>query len=215
MPRINFQMVEQDRHLLKRKLTSIESEYELKVLELQNDISELNNKLSAKDNLLKQTEREKSALVEDLNIQNTRLTSQLKEYCSRETQLVAQMDALKEQYVMGKKSLQDHMNGVNTLKDELELITEKNLELEKRVHLIASERDNTVITLEEATDRILQLERHIKEQDIRYQQSIKDYSLPHEKLSIEERLGGMYAQFVSCFCFVFEDIKLLYQQSKL
>ncbi|KAK9754001.1 hypothetical protein QE152_g1671 [Popillia japonica] len=45
------------------------------------------------------------------------------------------------------------------------------------------------MTLEEATDRIAQLERHAREQDIRYQQSIKDYSLPHEKLSIEDRLS--------------------------
>lgn len=44
--------------------------------------------------------------------------------------------------------------------------------------------------LEEASDRILLLERHAREQELRYQQSIKEYSLPQEKITIEERLSG-------------------------
>lgn len=76
------------------------------------------------------------------------------------------------------------------LRDELELVTEKNRELERRLQIAAMERDSMASTLEEASDRILLLERHSREQDLRYQQSIKEYSLPQEKITIEERLNG-------------------------
>lgn len=185
-----FQIVEQDRHLLKRKLASIESEYELKVLELQNDIAEISDRLATKEGALKQVERDKSNLLDDLNVQNSRLTAQLKEYATVETQLHLQVEELKEQCQIGKKNMQEHINSINGLKDELEIVSDKKNDLEKRLHMFAAERENLAITLEEATDRIAQLERHAREQDIRYQQSIKDYSLPHEKISIEDRLSG-------------------------
>lgn len=76
------------------------------------------------------------------------------------------------------------------LRDELELVTEKNRELERRLQIAATERDHMASALEEASDRILLLERHAREQDLRYQQSIKEYSLPQEKITIEERLSG-------------------------
>lgn len=185
-----LEIVEQDRHLLRKKLTSKESELDARILELENDLTEVKDKLAAKDLLLKQWERDKSGLVEELTSQNGRLTHQLKEAQSVEIQLRQQLDSYKEQISLGKSSLQQHLNSVDGLKDELDLVTEKNKELERRLRGAAEERDNLASAVEEASDRILLLERHAREQDIRYQQSIKEYSLPQEKLSIEERLNG-------------------------
>ncbi|XP_030747588.1 bicaudal D-related protein homolog isoform X1 [Sitophilus oryzae] len=185
-----LEIVEQDRHLLRKKLTSKESELDARILELENDLTEVKDKLAAKDLLLKQWERDKSSLVEELTSQNGRLTHQLKEAQSVEIQLRQQLDSYKEQISLGKSSLQQHLNSVDGLKDELDLVTEKNKELERRLRGAAEERDNLASAVEEASDRILLLERHAREQDIRYQQSIKEYSLPQEKLSIEERLNG-------------------------
>lgn len=185
-----FQAVEQDRHILKRKLQSKESEYEARVLELQNDITELSNKLQAKESTAKQWEKDKSNLVMELQAQNSRLTSQLKDYASVESQLQKQIQTLKEQLSVGKTNLQEHMSSVDGLRDELELVMEKKNELERRLQLMASERDSMAHALEEASDKILLLERHTREQELRYQHSLKDYSLPQEKLSIEERLNG-------------------------
>lgn len=53
------------------------------------------------------------------------------------------------------------------LRDELDLVSEKNKELERRLRGAAQERDNMASALEEASDRILLLERHAREQDIR------------------------------------------------
>ncbi|KAK9753999.1 hypothetical protein QE152_g1670 [Popillia japonica] len=110
--------VEQDRHLLKRKLASIESEYELKVLELQNDIAELRDRLSTKDGALKQIERDKGNLLDDLSVQNGRLTAQLKEYAANENQLRLQVEELQQRCLMGKKSTQEHANSINALARE-------------------------------------------------------------------------------------------------
>ncbi|ENN81429.1 hypothetical protein YQE_02122, partial [Dendroctonus ponderosae] len=184
------QAVEQDRHLLRKKLTSKESELDARILELENDLSEVKAKLAQKETLVKQWERDKSQLLEELTAQNSRLTHQLKEAQSAETQLRQQLDSYKEQISLGKSSMQQHLSNVDGLRDELELVSEKNKELERRLRAAAQERDNLALALEEASDRILLLERHAREQDIRYQQSLKEYSLPQEKLSIEERLNA-------------------------
>ncbi|XP_028130815.1 bicaudal D-related protein homolog isoform X2 [Diabrotica virgifera virgifera] len=186
-----LESIEQDRHILRRKLHSKESELDARIIELQNDVAELTSKLQAKDNLLKQWERDKSGLMAELTAQNTRLTSQLKDAAHKEQHLAREIDEYKERLSLGKSSLQEHMNSVGGLRDELEIASEKNQELERRLQVAASDRDSIALALEEASDRILMLERHAREQDMRYQQSLKEYSLPQEKLSIEERLSEM------------------------
>ncbi|CAH0549227.1 unnamed protein product [Brassicogethes aeneus] len=186
-----LEAVEQDRHVLRRKLNNKESELDSRIIELEKDIAELTSKLHAKDNLLKQWDREKGTLLSELNAQNSRLTEQLKQAAATENQLQMQLQALKEQCAMGKSNLQEHMSSVDGLRDELDLFSNKNKELERRLHLAANERDSMANALEEASDRILLLERHAREQDMRYQQSLKDYSLPQEKLSLEDRLSEM------------------------
>jgi len=64
--------------------------------------------------------------------------------------------------------LQQHLSSVDGLRDELELVAEKNKELERRLRSAAEERDNLALALEEASDRILLLERHAREQDMRF-----------------------------------------------
>ncbi|CAH1184504.1 unnamed protein product [Phyllotreta striolata] len=186
-----LELVEQDRHVLRRRLHSKESELDARILELEKDVAELTSKLNAKDGLLKQWERDKSGLVAELGAQNARLTAQLKDASHKEQQLFREIDEYKERLMMGKSSLQEHMSSVTGLRDELELAGEKNRELERRLQMAAADRDNITLALEEASDRILMLERRSREQDMRYQQSLKEYSLPQEKLSIEDRLSEM------------------------
>lgn len=125
-----------------------------------------------------------------MNAQNSRLTGQLKEAATTEQHLRLEIQSLREQCAVGKSSLQEHISSVDGLRDELVLVSEKKEELERRLQMAAAERDNLATALEEASDRILLLERHAREQDMRYQQSLKEYSLPQEKLSIEDKLNG-------------------------
>ena len=57
----------------------MEEEYDLKVSELQTDISGLRNFLQQTEVNQRQAEREKSLLITQLTEQNQRLTSQLKD----------------------------------------------------------------------------------------------------------------------------------------
>lgn len=45
-------------------------------------------------------------------------------------------------------------------------MTEKKIELEKRINSVQSDRDGVSAALEEATDRIMMLERQTREQEI-------------------------------------------------
>ena len=74
-----LQLLEQDRHLLRRKLESTQSECDTRLLELQADIKELTHSLTERETTLKQTEREKAILISELTEQNQRLTNSLKE----------------------------------------------------------------------------------------------------------------------------------------
>ena len=63
----------------------MEEEYDLKVSELQGDISSLRNILQQTEVHTKQAEREKSLLITQLTEQNQRLTSQLKDVRKKKT----------------------------------------------------------------------------------------------------------------------------------
>ena len=67
---------------MRRRLEGVEEEYELKVTELQTDISGLRNILQQTEVNTRQAEREKSLLITQLSEQNQRLTTQLKDVSS-------------------------------------------------------------------------------------------------------------------------------------
>ena len=74
-----MQELEQEKYHLRRRLEGVEEEYDLKVSELQTDISGLRNILQQTEVNQRQAEREKSLLITQLTEQNQRLTSQLKD----------------------------------------------------------------------------------------------------------------------------------------
>ena len=74
-----LQELEQEKYHLRRRLEGVEEEYELKVSELQGDISSLRGLLQQTEVNTRAAEREKSLLITQLTEQNQRLTSQLKD----------------------------------------------------------------------------------------------------------------------------------------
>lgn len=69
--------MEQEKYALRKKLNSIEVEYENKVIELQADLTVLREKLSSHLEISKQNEAENSRIIDELTEQNQRLTSEL------------------------------------------------------------------------------------------------------------------------------------------
>lgn len=64
---------------------------------------------------------------------------------------------------------QNHINGLESLKDELNIITKAKNELEKRLQMTVIEKETIFSSLEEALDRIHTLERHTREQESKLQ----------------------------------------------
>lgn len=182
---------EQDRHSLKRKFTNLESEYELRIVELQNDVGELSEKLASKDADKKKWEKDSRGLVAELTAQNARLTVQLKESNIQENQLQQQLEQLREQHAMGKASLHEHVTSVEGLREELELVNCKRAELERRLQASATEREQMARALEEAGDQLVSLERRTREQETRYLHSLNENGIGNPDQSLEERLNEM------------------------
>jgi BICD family-like cargo adapter len=181
--------LEQEKHVLKRQLEVAESECDSNVLELQADLKDLKLKLEAQEQQLRQTEREKNALIEEITAQNTRLSTELQRSNLTEAQLSAQLADIREQFNRRNLSIQDHVNSHESLKNELKLILEKKHELEHRLQLSLAEKETLSLALTEASDRIHTLERSTREQETKFKNTIKTLDrLERENSTLNERL---------------------------
>ncbi|CAH2266298.1 jg17838 [Pararge aegeria aegeria] len=183
--------LEQEKHLLRRRLDTTQGEYESRLLELQNDIKELTAKIGTRDNSVKQRDEEKAGLIAELTAQNSRLTVQLKESSATEAQLLAQLEGLKDQCSIRKTSLQDHVQSLESLKAELALMSDKRSDLERRLTTSHRDKDNLIQQLDEANDRIAALERQLKEQEHLYLNTLKELErLQRSHDTLAERVGA-------------------------
>ncbi|XP_041971516.1 bicaudal D-related protein homolog [Aricia agestis] len=183
--------LEQEKHLLRRRLDTTQGEYEARLLELQNDIKELTAKIGNRDTSVKQRDEEKANLIAELTAQNSRLTTQLKESSATEAQLLEQLEALKDQCTIRKTSLQDHVQSLESLKSELALVSDKKSDLERRLAGTLRDKDGLLQQLDEANDRIAALERQLKEQEHLYQNTLKELErLQRSHDTLAERVGA-------------------------
>ncbi|KAF6214424.1 hypothetical protein GE061_009167 [Apolygus lucorum] len=186
------QVIEQDRHLLRRKLATTQAECETRLLELQADVRELQRALGEKDSAIRQSEKDKNALILELTEQNQRLTAQIKESNKMEEQLRIQLQSLKEQAYTRRSSMHDHQSSLDVLRDEIMMMSEKKTELERRVQSMTQQRDSLSSALDEATDRIMFLERQMREQQIQMRVSHSELEeLKSANGSLGDRLQAM------------------------
>ncbi|XP_014248118.1 bicaudal D-related protein homolog isoform X2 [Cimex lectularius] len=143
---------------------------------------------------MKQVEKEKNALIVELTEQNQRLTAQIKESTKLEEQLTIQLQGMKDQASRRRTSLQDHQSSLEVLRDEICMMSEKKTELERRIVTMTQQRDTLTVALEEATDRIMFLERQLREQQMQMRVS---HSELEELRSANGSLGEKLSQFGS------------------
>ncbi|XP_067015291.2 bicaudal D-related protein homolog [Anabrus simplex] len=187
-----LELLEQDRHALRRRLASLQSESDARLLELQADISALTTKLTEREATLRHAEREKAVLVAELTEQNQRLAMQLKESNKAEEQLSAQLQGLRDQCNLRKSSLQDHVTSLEMLRDEIQMLTDKKMELERRLQALLDERERLTAALDEATDRIVLLEHQSREHELQFRHSQRELEqLRSVNSSLGERLEAM------------------------
>lgn len=165
------------------------------ITELQGDLREMKTKLEAQEQLVRQFEREKNSLIEELTVQNTRLSQELQKSNQTEGQLQTQLQEIKEQCNRRTMSVQDHVNSLESLKGELKMILEKKSDLEHRLQISAAEKDTLHSLLSEASDRIHTLERSNREQETKYKITIQTLDrLERENGTLSERLESFDSQ---------------------
>ena len=198
---------------MRRRLEGVEEEYDLKVNELQGDISSLRNILQQTEVHTKQAEREKSLLITQLTEQNQRLTSQLKDVSRKENilwnseqfffqssrteeSLTVELQSMRDQVYNKKTSMSDHVQILETLREEITIMTERKIDLERRIEVgwkivfvaghnvffinsqaLYAEREGLSSTLDESADRIVMLEKEARERDCLVSLDLLDYDL--------------------------------------
>ncbi|XP_066589992.1 bicaudal D-related protein homolog [Prorops nasuta] len=154
-----LESLEQERHLLRRRLEDAKGENEARCLELQHDVENLRSQLEEQNERSRRAERDQALLVTELTAQNSRLTEQMREAAKQEEQLLLEIKVLREKCAHRNHTLQDHVSSLEVLRDEVQLVSAKRTELERRSLELREERARAVAALEEAEERAASLER--------------------------------------------------------
>ncbi|XP_076236116.1 bicaudal D-related protein homolog [Calliopsis andreniformis] len=159
--------LEQERHLLRRRLEEVKGESEARTLELQADVETLRSQLEEQNERARRAERDQATLVTELTAQNTRLADQLREAAKQEEQLLIEVKVLREKCALRSTTLQDHVSSLEVLRDEVQLVSAQRMELERRSLELREERARAIAALEEAEERAAALERLGHEAELR------------------------------------------------
>ncbi|XP_017790462.1 PREDICTED: bicaudal D-related protein homolog isoform X2 [Habropoda laboriosa] len=154
-----LESLEQERHLLRRRLDEVKGENEARTLELQADVQTLRSQLEEQNERARRAERDQATLVAELTAQNTRLADQLREAAKQEEQLLIEVKVLREKCALRNTTLQDHVSSLEVLRDEVQLVSAQRTELERRSLELREERTRAIAALEEAEERAAALER--------------------------------------------------------
>lgn len=158
-------MLEQDKYILRRKLDRTCGEYDMRVSELQGDLDTTKDEVEEQQEQLREVEKQKNVTITELTEQNTRLTNQLKDISKKEESLNSQLWVLRDQFNARRSHLTDHEQQLELLRQEIILMTDKKLELERRLDLVANEREDLNASLDTSSDRIAMLEKKGREQE--------------------------------------------------
>ncbi|XP_018312637.1 bicaudal D-related protein homolog [Mycetomoellerius zeteki] len=156
---VKLESLEQERHLLRRRLEEARDESEARALELQADMESLRSQLEEQNERARRAERDQATLVAELTAQNTRLADQLREAAKQEEQLLAEVKRLRENCALRSTTLQDHVSSLEVLRDEVQLVSAQRTELERRSLELREERARAIAALEEAEERATAMER--------------------------------------------------------
>ncbi|XP_069946048.1 bicaudal D-related protein homolog isoform X2 [Cherax quadricarinatus] len=184
-----LEVLEQEKHSLRRKLTSTESEYEVRIQELTIDLQNIKSELHTERDTIKHTERERSQLIDQLTEQNQRLTTQLKESSKHEQQLEQQLQHLRDQFNVRKSNMTEQVSTLEVLRDEINMLSEQKMDLERRIDSLLDEREGLSSHLDATSDRLVMLEKQSREQEAMLRNRDRDLDdLRHTNLSLTDRL---------------------------
>ncbi|CAL4059560.1 unnamed protein product, partial [Meganyctiphanes norvegica] len=110
----------------------------------------------------------------------------------REQQLDAQVQLLRDQFQLRKSNMTDQVSTFEMLREEINLLSEKKMELERRIDSLISDREGLSVNLDESTDRIVMLEKQGRESEALLRNAERDLNeIRNANLSLTERLESV------------------------
>ncbi|XP_034727593.1 BICD family-like cargo adapter 1 isoform X2 [Etheostoma cragini] len=202
--------LEQEKHELRRRLESREGEWEGRVAELETDVQQLQGELERHQVQLREADRDKTKSISELSEQNHRLLEQLSRAAEVERQLSTQVHSLRDDFREKSMSTSQHMTRLETLQAEIKMLSERKMELERRVNAMLSENELLQNTVEDLRERTLVLERQSHTKDLQLRQSqleLQEVQMSHrqlaarlEELTEEHSLHGLTPHPSSLLC---------------
>ncbi|KAM3610804.1 uncharacterized protein V6R79_009086 [Siganus canaliculatus] len=178
--------LEQEKHELRRRLESREGEWEGRVAELETDVQQLQGELERHQVQLREADRDKTKAISELSEQNHRLLEQLSRAAEVERQLSTQVHSLRDDFREKSMSTSQHMTRLETLQAEIKMLSERKMELERRVHTMLEENELLQNTVDDLRERTLVLERQCHEKDLQLRQSqleLQEVQVSHRQLT--------------------------------
>ncbi|KAM9393071.1 BICD family-like cargo adapter 1 [Pholidichthys leucotaenia] len=182
--------LEQEKHELRRRLESREGEWEGRVAELETDVQQLQGELERQQVQLRDADRDKTKAISELSEQNHRLLEQLSRAAEVERQLSTQVHSLRDDFREKSVSTRQHMTRLETLQAEqgleIKMLSERKMELERRVHAMLEENELLQNTVDELRESTLVLEKQCHEKDLQLRQNqleLQEVQMSHRQLS--------------------------------
>ncbi|XP_057687034.1 BICD family-like cargo adapter 1 isoform X2 [Corythoichthys intestinalis] len=178
--------LEQEKHELRWRLENREGEWEGRVAELETDVQQLQGELEQHQVQLREADRDKTKAISELSEQNHRLLEQLRRAAEVERQLSTQVHSLRDDFREKSTSTSQHMTRLETLQAEIKMLSERKMELERRVHVMLEENEVLKNTVEDLRDRTLVLEKQCHEKDLQLRQNqveLQEVQLSHRQLT--------------------------------
>ncbi|XP_059360235.1 BICD family-like cargo adapter 1 [Carassius carassius] len=181
-----LELLEQEKHELRRRLESREGEWEGRVAELETDVQHLQGELERHQVQLREADRDKSRAISELSEQNHRLLEQLNRAAEVEKQLSTQVHSLWDDFKEKSISTNQHMTRLETLQAEIKMLSERKQEVERRVKAMLEENEQLQHTVDELRERSLVLEKQCHQKDLQLRQSqleLQEVRVSHRQLS--------------------------------
>uniref|UniRef100_A0AAQ6IU02 BICD family like cargo adaptor 1 n=1 Tax=Anabas testudineus TaxID=64144 RepID=A0AAQ6IU02_ANATE len=178
--------LEQEKHELRRRLESREGEWEGRVAELETDVQQLQGELERHQVQLREADRDKTKAISELSEQNHRLLEQLSRAAEVERQLSTQVHSLRDDFREKSMSTSQHMTRLEALQAEIKMLSERKMELERRVHAMLEENELLQNTVDDLRERTLVLEKQCHEKDLQLRQSqieLQEVQMSHRQLT--------------------------------
>uniref|UniRef100_A0A3P9PMN0 BICD family like cargo adaptor 1 n=1 Tax=Poecilia reticulata TaxID=8081 RepID=A0A3P9PMN0_POERE len=178
--------LEQEKHELRRRFESREGEWEGRVAELETDVQHLQGELERHQVQLREADRDKTKAISELSEQNHRLLEQLSRAADVERQLSTQVHSLRDDFREKSVSTRQHMTRLETLQAEIKMLSERKMELERRVTAMIEENELLQNTVDDLRERTLVLEKQCHEKDLQLRQSqleLQEVQVSHRQLT--------------------------------